>query len=65
MTVVAGAAQAAAGTPVAGSLAADFLGYMDSVASDDILRTNEYTPCIDQTESLMKTLCGPEAQKQG
>jgi phosphate transport system substrate-binding protein len=54
-----------AGTPAAGSLAADFLGYMDSVASDDILRTNEYTPCIDQTESLMKTLCGPEAQKQG
>jgi phosphate transport system substrate-binding protein len=53
------------GSPPAGSLAADFLTFMASTTADDILRTNEYTPCVDRGQSLMKTLCGPESKKQG
>ena len=51
-----------AGPPSAGSLAADFLGYMQSVAASDRLRAADYTPCNDRGESLLKTLCG---QQQG
>jgi ABC-type phosphate transport system substrate-binding protein len=47
------------GTPAPGSLAADFLGYMRSVTASDILRTADYTPCVDRGQSLMKTLCRP------
>ncbi len=45
------------GTPAAGSLAADFLGYLRSVTASDILRTADYTPCADRGQSLMSTLC--------
>lgn len=48
-----------AGHPAAGSLAADFLGYMKSVTASDSLRAADYTPCIDGGESLLKTLCSP------
>ena len=45
--------------PGSGSLEADFLKYINSTTSDDILRTNNYTPCIDRGQSLMATLCNP------
>jgi phosphate transport system substrate-binding protein len=48
-----------AGKAVPGSLAAEFLSYLDSTASDDTLRINDYTPCVDRGQSLMRTLCGP------
>jgi ABC-type phosphate transport system substrate-binding protein len=46
-----------AGKPAPGSLAAEFLSYMQSTSSDDTLRSNQYTPCVDRNVSLMKTLC--------
>lgn len=39
------------GRPARGSLAADFLEYMNSVTASDILREDEYTPCIDRGKS--------------
>jgi ABC-type phosphate transport system substrate-binding protein len=48
-----------AGTPAAGSLAADFLGYIKSVTASDTLREADYTPCVDRGQSLMSTLCNP------
>jgi ABC-type phosphate transport system substrate-binding protein len=45
------------GSPAAGSLAAGFLNYVRSVTASDILRTADYTPCVDRGQSLMKTLC--------
>jgi len=48
-----------AGHPAPGSLEADFLGYINSTISDDILRSKDYTPCIDRGQSLMDTLCNP------
>lgn len=48
-----------AGTPAAGSTAADFLDYIKSITASDILRSADYTPCVDRGQSLMKTLCGP------
>jgi ABC-type phosphate transport system substrate-binding protein len=47
------------GSPARGSLAADFLSYMDSPTSSDILRSLDYTPCVDRGQSLMNTLCHP------
>jgi ABC-type phosphate transport system substrate-binding protein len=47
------------GTPAPGSLAADFLGYIKSITASDILRSADYTPCIDRGQSLMNTLCRP------
>ena len=47
------------GTPAPGSLAADFLGYLKSVTASDILRSEDYTPCVDRGQSLMNTLCRP------
>ena len=47
------------GTPAPGSLAADFLGYLKSVTASDILRTADYTACVDRGQSLMRTLCRP------
>jgi phosphate transport system substrate-binding protein len=48
-----------AGTPASGSLAADFLGYTQSVTASDILRGADYTPCVDRGQSLLDTLCRP------
>jgi ABC-type phosphate transport system substrate-binding protein len=47
------------GTPAPGSIAADFLGYLRSVTASDILRSADYTPCVDRGQSLMNTLCSP------
>jgi len=47
------------GTPAPGSLEADFLGYINSTTSDNILYSNDYTPCIDRGQSLIRTLCNP------
>jgi phosphate transport system substrate-binding protein len=47
------------GSPASGSLAADFLGYMRSTTSSDILRSDDYTPCVDRGQTLMNTLCHP------
>lgn len=52
------------GTPAAGSLAADFLGYMKSVTASDILREADYTPCVDRGQSLTSTLCDPLFRRQ-
>jgi phosphate transport system substrate-binding protein len=43
-----------AGHPVPGSLVADFLGYINSETADDILRSNDYIPCIDRGTSLLQ-----------
>ncbi len=40
-----------------GSLEADFLGYINGAIADNILFNNDYTPCVDGVQSLMKTLC--------
>jgi ABC-type phosphate transport system substrate-binding protein len=45
------------GPPAAGSLAAGFLAFVRSVTASDILHIADYTPCIDQGQSLMNTLC--------
>ncbi len=45
------------GHPAAGSLAADFLQYLTGTTSDDILRSNDYTPCIDRGQTLVDSLC--------
>jgi phosphate transport system substrate-binding protein len=45
------------GSPAAGTLAADFLNYMDSDAAKDTLRSEDYTPCVDRQQSLLNTLC--------
>ena len=47
------------GTPASGSLAADFLDYMESVTASDILLGADYIPCVDRGQSLMTTLCRP------
>jgi ABC-type phosphate transport system substrate-binding protein len=47
------------GSPARGSLAANFLGYMHSTTSSDILRSDDYTPCVDRGQTLMNTLCHP------
>lgn len=47
------------GHPASGSLEADFLGYINSTTSDEILLGNQYIPCIDRGLSLMGTLCNP------
>jgi ABC-type phosphate transport system substrate-binding protein len=47
------------GVPAPGSLAADFLGYIRSTTSSDILRSDDYTPCVDRGQTLMNTLCHP------
>jgi ABC-type phosphate transport system substrate-binding protein len=51
-----------AGPPAPGSLAADFLDYMKSVTASDILRSADYTPCIDRGQSLLNTLCRSVSQ---
>ena len=48
-----------AGVSAQGKLAADFLDYMKSVTASDILRSSDYTPCVDRGQSLMSTLCDP------
>jgi phosphate transport system substrate-binding protein len=45
-----------AGPPAPGSLAAHFLSYLKTSSASDILRADEYTPCIDRGQSL--ALCG-------
>jgi ABC-type phosphate transport system substrate-binding protein len=45
------------GTPAPLSLEAAFLGYMSSVAADDILRGADYTPCVDRGQTLLSTVC--------
>jgi ABC-type phosphate transport system substrate-binding protein len=47
------------GTPAAGTLAAQFLGFLKSVTASDILRAAQYITCVDRGQSLMKTLCRP------
>jgi phosphate transport system substrate-binding protein len=41
-----------AGVPAPGTLAADFLQFVQSVTASDILLGDEYTPCIDRGRSL-------------
>jgi phosphate transport system substrate-binding protein len=45
------------GSPAANSLASLFLGYMNTDTAKDILRSQDYTPCVDRGENLMSTLC--------
>ncbi|MBO0807109.1 MAG: substrate-binding domain-containing protein [Actinobacteria bacterium] len=45
------------GSPPAGSLAAGFLGYLNSFAARDILRGRGYLPCADQGGSLRRVAC--------
>ena len=45
------------GSPAPGTLAAAFLTYMNSDTSKDILRSQAYTPCVDQHETLAGPLC--------
>jgi len=45
------------GKPAPGSVTADFLTYMTGTEADDILRSSEYTPCVDGSESLLGSLC--------
>ena len=47
------------GSPRPGSLAASFLGYLNSDAARDTLRSDAYTPCVDRQQSLLATLCQP------
>jgi phosphate transport system substrate-binding protein len=51
------------GTPATGSLAADFLSYMNSITSDDILRSEDYTPCRDRGQS--QPLCSRDLAGNG
>ena len=41
------------------SLAAAFLGYVNTDTSRDILRSAAYTPCFDRQQTLPATLCRP------
>jgi len=50
------------GTPAPASLAADFLGYLNVATAKDALREQGYTPCIDQRQDLITTLCAPGAR---
>jgi ABC-type phosphate transport system substrate-binding protein len=50
------------GTPAPASLAAEFLAYLNTAAAKDVLREQGYTPCTDQHQDLMKTLCAPGAR---
>jgi hypothetical protein len=45
------------GTPAPETLAAAFLAYMNTDTAKDILRSGDYTPCVDRGVSLMGTLC--------
>jgi ABC-type phosphate transport system substrate-binding protein len=45
------------GSPAPRSLEAGFLGYLDGITADDILRGDDYTPCVDRGQTLMSTLC--------
>jgi phosphate transport system substrate-binding protein len=45
------------GSPAPGTLAASFLTYMNSDTAKDILRSENYTPCLDRNQSLVGTLC--------
>jgi phosphate transport system substrate-binding protein len=46
-----------AGPPPKGSLAADFLDYITGITAAEILRINDYTPCVDLGQNLLKTMC--------
>jgi len=41
------------------SLAAQFLAYMTGSAAKDQMRSHLFTPCVDQNQNLMATLCSP------
>jgi phosphate transport system substrate-binding protein len=43
--------------PVRGSLEDQFLNYLTSSTSDDILRGGDYTPCVDGEVDLLATMC--------
>jgi phosphate transport system substrate-binding protein len=45
------------GSPAPGTLAADFLTYINTDTAKDILRSQAYTPCVDRNQSLLGTLC--------
>ena len=45
------------GNPAPHSLSALFLAYLNTGTSRDILRSQEYTPCVDRGQSLIGTLC--------
>jgi len=47
------------GTPPANSLAAAFLGYLNSYAAKDILRSRGYIPCTDRGLTSVHALCPP------
>jgi phosphate transport system substrate-binding protein len=47
------------GSPPSGSAAADFLAYVNSDTAKDILRSQDYIPCVDRQQSLLNTLCRP------
>jgi phosphate transport system substrate-binding protein len=45
------------GSPARGTLTSQFLAYMNTDTAKDILRSQDYTPCVDRNQSLMGTLC--------
>jgi hypothetical protein len=45
------------GNPAAGSLSTSFLNFLNTSTAKDILRSQDYTPCMDRGESLLGTLC--------
>ena len=47
------------GTPPANSLAAAFLGYLNSYAAKDILRGQGYIPCTDRGLTSVQAFCQP------
>jgi len=51
------------GTPPANSIAAAFLGYLNSYAAKDILRSQGYIPCTDRGLTSVRRFC--QAQQAG
>jgi phosphate transport system substrate-binding protein len=43
--------------PPAGSVSASFLNFLNTSTAKDILRSQNYTPCVHRGESLVGTLC--------
>lgn len=45
------------GNPAASALTTSFLNFLNTGTAKDILRSQDYTPCVDRGESLIGTLC--------
>jgi phosphate transport system substrate-binding protein len=46
-----------AGPPVPGTLEFDFLHYLNTTPSNDLLQQADYTPCLDGSKDLRSTMC--------